>query len=107
MLRLVSIPLCLFTLLATASAGETRMTVVRHHNYELSKLLKAKQDRSEATTEAIRARARSIETRRELDEARLDAIREARIPQGERTLGRACIYGPNDEVLYQPAGKRC
>jgi hypothetical protein len=28
-------------------------------------------------------------------------------PEGERTLGRACIYGVRDEVLFQPEGKTC
>ena len=107
MLRIVPITLCSLMLLASASTAESRMTVVRHHNYEAFKLREAKLDRSEASTEAIRARARSIDAGRKLDEARLDAIREARNPEGERTLGRACIYGPSDEVLYQPAGKRC
>lgn len=28
-------------------------------------------------------------------------------PQGEPTLGRACIYGPGGRVLYAPPAKRC
>jgi len=27
--------------------------------------------------------------------------------EGERTLGRACIYGRRDQVLYRPPGARC
>jgi hypothetical protein len=107
MTRIAFFALAMMFAFVSTSSAESRMRVVRHHNYDAWKRSEARLDRAEAGTDLIRARIRRIDVDREIQEVHLQALREDLNPPGERTLGRACIYGPNDEIVYEPLGKRC
>lgn len=115
MKRSVLLLLALFCTLALGTAPALsepgiegrEFKVVRHREFESWSRFRTRVDRAEATTELIREKARSYEISREFDELRLEALRDQLNPEGERTLGRACIYGRKDEVLFQPEGKTC
>lgn len=81
--------------------------VTRDRGFENWTHFRLSAKRREARTEVIRARAASLKSRWVADEDRRRAAAAARSPEGERTLGRACIYGRSNEVLYAPPGRDC
>lgn len=96
---------------AVASAGSD-MRVKRHNNYDQHVAERERRERAKAAKEkreayaaknAARAEARSQRLRnggKTDDEIELESFTG-------RTLGGACMYGPDDEVIYRPRGARC
>ncbi|HPG28119.1 MAG TPA: hypothetical protein PLW10_20970 [Myxococcota bacterium] len=111
-MRVVFVSLLLFFLLVgVAQAGPasvgSELRVVRHPGYESWVRLRAELAYREARTELLRAQTLAYEVRAASEALRAESTLSAREPEGERTLGRACIYGRAGEILYRPAGKAC
>jgi hypothetical protein len=104
---ILGVLVCLFALVPIGARSADEIRVVRHRNYEAWQWREARLDRIRAGTELIRERTRRNAIEREAQQLRNDAVRDARIVEGERTLGRACIYGREDEVLFEPEGRTC
>lgn len=97
---------------SVSQADPTRMTVKRENKFDQHVREREARERQDAYEDKKRARAeeqeRSAEERQQRrqnggktdDEIELQSFHT-------RTLGGACMYGPNGEVLYRPRGARC
>ena len=109
LLGLAALPLGLSSV---SQADPTNMTVKRENKFDQHVREREARERQEATERKRQAHAadleRSAEEREQRrrnggktdDEIELESFHA-------RTLGGACMYGPDGEVLYRPQGARC
>lgn len=103
---------CFLMFAPTVASAGSDMRVKRHNNYDQHVADRERRERAEAAKEKREAYAAKNAARAE---ARAQRLRNGGKTDDEielesftgRTLGGACMYGPDDEVIYRPRGARC